>query len=116
MPIDAGKIAQLEKQLADAKAQLLQEDGKRYQILMREMSEEEKRHILDRLTDKQERMLFGLEVPEEPTRKRGGEQPGKSGGDLVCEICGKAGLTKKGLALHKARVHKEERPVEAEAA
>ena len=42
MPIDAAKIAQMEKELAEAKAQLLQEHGKRYEILMREISEDEK--------------------------------------------------------------------------
>ena len=82
MPVDAAKIAQLERELAEARAQLLQEDGRRYQILMREISEEEKQRILDGLTDREERILFGLEAPEEP-RRRSVQRPGTSGGDLV---------------------------------
>ena len=30
----------------------------------------------------------------------------KSGGDLVCSLCGKTGLTELGLKLHTARIHK----------
>ena len=32
--------------------------------------------------------------------------------DLTCPICGKSGLTKRGLSLHMARIHKEERGAE----
>ena len=103
MPMDAATIAQMEKELEEARDQLLREDGQRYQILMREISEEEKARILDRLTDRHERILFGLEPPG---AKRGGERPGKSGGDLVCSLCGKGGLTELGLKLHTARMHK----------
>ena len=118
MPVDRERVERLERELAEARAQLLQEDGERYRILMREISPEEKQRILDRLTDKHERILFGLELPEEPKRRgRGGERPAKSGGDLRCPICGKEGLTKRGLALHMARIHKGERaPEGAEAA
>jgi hypothetical protein len=42
MPVDREKIARLERELEEAKRQLLQEDGERYRILMRELSEEEK--------------------------------------------------------------------------
>src|SRR5689334_7894835 len=111
MPVDAGKIAELEQQLAQARAQLLQEDGERYRILMREIAPEEKERILGKLTDRHERILFGLELPEEPQRRgRGGGagKPGKSGGDLTCPICGKTGLTDRGLKVHMARVHKGE--------
>jgi hypothetical protein len=105
MPIDAAAIAQLEKELADARNQLLREDGERYRIVLREMSGEEKRRILDRLTDRHERILFGLEPP---ASGRAGERPTQSGGDLVCPRCGKAGLTERGLKLHTARIHKGE--------
>jgi hypothetical protein len=112
MPVDRAKVARLERELAEARAQLLQEDGERYRILMREISETEKQRILDGLTDRNERILFGLEIPEEP-RRRGkraaAETPAKSGGDMECPICGKSGLTKRGLALHIARIHKGER-------
>src|SRR3954453_15083715 len=112
MPVDAGKIAELERQLTEARNQLLQEDGQRYRILMREMSPEEKERYLGTLTDRQERILFGLELPEEPKRRgrkpATGERPAKAGGDLVCDICGKSGLTERGLKLHKARMHKGE--------
>jgi hypothetical protein len=103
MPITAAKLRQMELELADARAQLLQEDGKRYQIIMREISQEEKQRILDSLTDRQERILFELEAPE-----RGAARAGKSGGDLECPICHKPGLTKRGLALHMVRKHKGE--------
>ncbi len=115
MPVDAAKIAQMERELAEAKRQLLEEDGKRYQILRREISEEEWERILNNLTDRQERVLFGLEAPEEP-RRTGAARPAKSGGDLECPICHKGGLTKRGLALHMVRIHKGERGGEAEAA
>ncbi len=78
MVMDAAKIAQMEKELAEAKDQLLREDGLRYRIIMREIAEEEKERILDRLTDKHERILFGLEPPG---ASRAGERPAKSGGD-----------------------------------
>lgn len=105
------KIEKLEKELEQAKAQLAKEDGERFQVVWREISEEEKARILDGLTDKRERVLFGLDVPEEP--KKGGARPGGSGGDLVCDICGKTGLTRRGLALHKIRLHKNEGASEA---
>ena len=40
MPIDAATIAQMEKELEDARDQLLRDDGQRYRILMREISGE----------------------------------------------------------------------------
>src|SRR5437868_4239260 len=110
MPVDADRVARLERELAEARAQMLQEDGERFRILMREISPEEKERILEGLTDRHERMLFGLEAPEEPRRRGrgagGAERPAKSGGDLTCPICGKGGLTKRGLSLHMARMHK----------
>jgi hypothetical protein len=103
MPMDAATIAQMEKELEEARDQLLREDGQRYQIVMREISEAEKERILDRLTDRHERVLFGLEPPG---AGRAGDRAAKSGGDLVCSLCGKAGLTARGLKLHTARIHK----------
>lgn len=71
------------------------------------MSETDRRRILDALTDRGERILFGLEAPEE--RRRGGVMhPGGAGGDLTCSYCGKTGLTKRGLGLHIVRLHKSE--------
>ena len=70
MVVDLAKIERLEKELREAKAQLWKEDGDRYRILMREMTEADKQRILDNLTDRGERILFGLEAPEEG--KRGG--------------------------------------------
>jgi hypothetical protein len=106
MPINAATIAQMEKELADAREQLLKEDGRRYQILMREISEAEKQRILDGLHDRHERILFGLETSGSG---RAGERSAHSGGDLVCSLCGKAGLTERGLKLHTARIHKDEK-------
>jgi hypothetical protein len=101
------KVAELERQLEEARAQLAKEDGDRFRVIWREISDDEKSRILDGLTDRTERVLFGLDVPEE--RRRGSaSRPGGSGGDLTCEICGKSGLTTRGLALHTVRMHKEE--------
>jgi hypothetical protein len=106
------KVAELERQLEEAKAQLAKEDGERYRVVWRDISEEERQRILDGLTDRKEKVLFGLEVPEE--QKRGAaSRPGGSGGDLTCEVCGKSGLTTRGLALHTVRMHKEAEEVEA---
>ena len=107
MAVDLAKIARLEKELGEARRELLKEDGERYRILMRDISREEKERILGSLTDKGERILFGLEAPEE--RKRGvAMRPGGAGGDLTCSYCGKTGLTKRGLGLHVVRLHKSE--------
>jgi hypothetical protein len=106
MVMDAAKIAQMEKELAEARDQLLREDGERYQIIMREISEAEKERIQGSLTDRHERILFGLEPPG---AGRGGDRPAKSGGDQVCSLCGKGGLTELGLKLHTARIHKGEK-------
>src|SRR5215213_9986961 len=112
MPVDRDKIARLERELEEARAQMLLEDGERYRILWREISPEEKQRVLDNLKDRRERILFDLEAPDEPKRRGrpagGGERPAKSGGDLTCAICGKSGLTKRGLSLHMARMHKSE--------
>ena len=89
MPVDAGRIAQMRRELEEAERQLLLENGRRFEIVRRQISEEEWQRILDSLTDKEERVLFGLDVPEEPKRRGwGGERPAKSGGDLECRICG----------------------------
>src|SRR5512147_2409901 len=107
MVVDREKIERLEKELEEARRELLREDGERYRILMRKISNEEKERILGNLTDKGERVLFGLEAPE-PGKRGAGMRPGGAGGDLVCSICGKAGLTKRGLGLHMVRLHKPE--------
>jgi hypothetical protein len=104
--MDAAKIAQMEQELEEAKDQLLREDGERYRIVMREIAEAEKERILDRLIDRHERILFGLEPP---AAGRAGNRSAKSGGDRVCSLCGKAGLTERGLKLHTARKHKGEK-------
>lgn len=108
MPVDRTKIAQMEKALEDARAQLWKEEAERLRILMREISKDEKERIMESLTDRSERVLFGLEPPEAGSRSSM-EQPGKSGGDLECPVCGKSNLTKRGLGLHMARLHKEEK-------
>ena len=105
MVMDAATIAQMEKELEEARDQLLREDGLRYRIVMREISEAEKERIQGSLTDRQERILFGLEPPGSG---RAGKRPAKSGGDRVCSLCGKSGLTELGLKLHTARIHKGE--------
>ena len=101
MPANAERIAQLEIALAEARAELLQENGKRYDIIMREIAPEEKQRILESLSDRKERILFGLEAPDAAGR------PAKSGGDLECPICHKKGLTPRGLHLHTVRTHKD---------
>jgi hypothetical protein len=105
MSVSMARVAELERQLEEAKEQLAKEDGERFRVLWREIAQEERERILEGLTDRKERVLFGLEVPEEP---KGGVRPGGSGGDLTCDICGKPGLTRRGLGLHMVRKHKEE--------
>lgn len=100
MPVNPTRIAQLELELAEAKAELERENGKRYDIIMRDIDPEERQRIMDGLTERRERILFGLEAPD--------TKPGKSGGDLECPVCHKGGLTEKGLKLHNARKHKSE--------
>jgi hypothetical protein len=110
MAVTADKIRQMELALAEAKGEFERENGKRFEIIMREISPEEKQRILENLTDRHERVLFGLEAPS-----WGAQRPAKSGGDLECEICHKTGLTKRGLALHMVRKHKgEQAPGEPE--
>ena len=106
MVMDAATIAQMEQELEEARDQLLREDGQRYRIVMREISEAEKERILDSLTDRHERILFGLEPPGSG---RAGERTAKRGGDQVCSLCGKGGLTELGLKLHTARMHRGEK-------
>ena len=108
MLVDRARIAQMEKALEEARAQLWKEEAKCYEIVMRDISEGEKERILKGLTDKHERILFGLDVAEEPRGLSAGRS-GKSGGDLTCTVCGKSGLTKRGLGLHMSRMHKEEK-------
>jgi hypothetical protein len=105
MVVDLAKIARLEKELEEARRELLGEDGERYRILMREMADADRERILGSLTDKRERVLFGLEAPEEPKKRGTAMRPGGAGGDLTCSVCGKSGLTKRGLALHTIRMH-----------
>jgi hypothetical protein len=113
MVVDLAKIERLEKELEEAKRELWREDAERYRVLVRKMSEAERERILGSLTDRGERVLFGLEAPEEP---RAGMRPGGSGGDLECSYCGKKGLTRRGLALHTIRMHKENKEKQEEAA
>ena len=114
MAVGRAKIEELERELQEARSQFLQEEGQRYTILMRELPTEEKERLKtilnERLTERSERLLFELDVPEEEKRRGrpAGERKPQSKGNLVCDICGKGGFTPKGLALHKARLHKGE--------
>ena len=111
MVVDLARIERLEKELEEAKRDLAREDGERYRVLMREISAEEKERIIGGLTDKREKVLFGLEAPEEPKRAAA-MRSGGAGGDLVCPVCGKKGLTALGLKLHTARMHRAEKEKE----
>ena len=91
MVVDMARIAQLERELEEARKELWKEAGAiAFSCAKcRRMSETHYRG-----TDGQkERILFGLEPPEEP---KGGAamRAGASGGDLTCPICGKSGLTR----------------------
>src|SRR3954454_14593586 len=114
MAIGRAKIEELERELAEARGQFLQEEGLRYTILMRELSDKEKEQfrtlLNERLTERSERLLCELDVPEEEIRRGrpAREENPSSKGKLVCDICGKGGFTQKGLALHKTRMHKGE--------
>jgi hypothetical protein len=115
MVVDLAKIERLEKELEEAKRELWREDAERYRVLVRKMSEAERERILGSLTDRGGRVLFALEAPEEP-QKRAGMRLGGSRGDLECPYCGKKGLTRRGLALHTIRMHKEDKVKQEEAA
>jgi hypothetical protein len=65
---------------------------------MREITEEGKERIMESLTDKYERILFGLEQPEAASRA-GTKQPRKERGDLVCPLCAKSNLTTRGAGI-----------------
>ena len=114
MVVDLAKIARLEKELEEAKRELAREDGERYRVLVREMSETDRNRIVGSLTDRGERILFGLEAPEEAKKRGAGMRPGGAGGDMVCSICGRSGLTALGLKLHTARMHKAAEKVKEE--
>ena len=107
MVVDRTKIERLEKELEEAKRELWKEDAERYRILMREISQADQERIIGKLTDRGERILFGLEAPEEQKAGRS-MRGGTAGGDLSCPVCGKGGLTKRGLGLHMVRIHKSE--------
>jgi hypothetical protein len=109
MVTSLSKIVRLEKELEEARRELLREDGERFRILMREMDETDRERIVGGLTDRKERVLFGLEAPEETQRRGVSGKPGTAGGDLVCDVCEKRGLTPLGLKLHMARMHKMEK-------
>jgi hypothetical protein len=97
MVVDRARIERLEKELEEARRELWREDAER--------STEEKERILGSLTERGERVLFGLEAPSE---KRISMRPAAAGGDLTCPICGKSGFSKRGLGLHMVRLHKSE--------
>ena len=109
MVTSLSKIVRLEKELEEARRELLREDGERFRILMREIPETDRERIVSGLTDRKERVLFGLEAPEDPQRRGESGKPGTAGGDLVCDVCGKSGLTKKGLGLHRSRMHRKDK-------
>jgi hypothetical protein len=71
-------IEHLERELEEARKELWREDAERYRVLTREMSEADRERILSTLTDKRERILFGLEAPEEP-RGGAGMRPAGAG-------------------------------------
>jgi hypothetical protein len=103
MVVDMARIAQLERELEEARKELWKDDAERYRVLVREMPEDERKRIIERLTDRRERILFGLEPPDE--KRAAAMLPGESRRDQTCQICGKSGLTRRGLALHTIRKH-----------
>lgn len=113
MVVDMTRIAQLEREPEEVRTQLWKEEAECLHILMREIKEEEKERIMESLTDKQERILFGLEQPEVASRISAARL-GTSGGEMVCSVCGKRGLTKRGLGLHMVRIHKDQKMEETE--
>src|SRR4051794_31476707 len=102
MAIGRTKIEELERELEEARNQFLKEEGQRYTIIMRELPDEEKERLRtlldDKLTERSERLLFELDVPDEEKRRgrpaAEGKPPPK--GNLVCDICGKGGFTPRG--------------------
>ena len=104
MPIDEAKIARMEEELAKARAELLTEDGRRYRALRDLLGMEEIRRLADGLKDREHRILFGLEVPDEPkARCRRKEE-----GTIECPICHRKFKNERGLKIHMGREHPEQ--------
>ena len=112
MPMNAEKVAQLKRQWEEAEDQLLREQGRMFEIIRRKISAEEWDRIMGGLETHEEKVLFGLELPQE-TKRRGrppkvGEEPEIKGeGEHTCPFCQKSGLTERGLKLHITRMHKD---------
>jgi hypothetical protein len=58
MVVDMARIAQLERELEEARKELWKDDAERYRVLIREMPEYERKRIIERLTDKKDPILF----------------------------------------------------------
>src|SRR4051812_37663077 len=99
MPIDEAKIAQMQKDLDEAKAQLLAEDGQRYRTLRDHIGVEKVRELVDGLQSKSDRILFGLDLPEEPKQAKSGRRA-KGKGTIQCPYCPTKVNNEKGLAIH----------------
>ena len=66
MVVDLAKIARLEKELEEARRELLKEDGERYRILMRDIAKDEKERILGASRTRESVCFSGLKL-----RRRG---------------------------------------------
>jgi hypothetical protein len=51
MVVDMARIAQLERELEEARKELWKDDAERYRVLVREMPEDERKRIIERLTE-----------------------------------------------------------------
>ena len=117
MPMNVEKVALLEKQWREAKDQLLREQGRMFELIRRKISADEWDRIMGSLETHEEKVLFGLELPEESKRrgrppKLAGEQAPKGEGEHSCPFCDRTGFTERGLKLHITRMHKDEKASE----
>ena len=113
MPIDVAQVAKLRADYERAQAQLDKEDAERFRILRKHMGEDAFQRLLDGLTEKEHRILFGLELPEESQpepapRERAARAATKGAKTEYCDVCHEGPFTKSGLSRHMSRKHKEQ--------
>jgi hypothetical protein len=104
MPIDATQVAKLREEYERARAQLDKEDAERFRILREYVGADKLRELVNGLTEKNHRVLFGLELPDEPKRERRRREEGT----LECPICHKRFKNERGLKIHMGREHPEQ--------
>ena len=105
MPGSEDRVQRLERELADARMEVIKEDAQRYRIIMRHIDPDQLQKIKEGLTDRHEMVLFGLAVADLP--KKATSRSGA--GDQTCPYCGQKGFVERGLKLHITRKHPDKK-------